>query len=48
MREWVIRVTGTVVVAAHCKADALETIKDAASEAGLVVEEVTVQNLEVV
>lgn len=48
MREWYIRVSGTVVVAAHCEADAMETVKDAASEAGLAIEEVTVQKLEVV
>lgn len=48
MREWVIRVSGTVVVAAHCEADAMETVKDAASDAGLNLEEATVQKLEVV
>jgi len=48
MREWNIRVTGTVVVAAHCEADAMETVKDAASEAGLAIEEIIIQKLEVV
>jgi len=48
MREWNIRVTGTVVVAAHCEADAMEAVKDAASEAGLTIEEIVIQKLEVV